>query len=183
MRQKAKITKHTTAPLQSIPVPSRRFTHVHANLVNPLPVSSGGHSHVMTIIDRSTRWVEVLPLSSTTATACTDAFVAGWVSRFGVPASITTDRGVQFTSAVWTILCQRLCIQHCTTTAYHPQSNGVVERFHRQLKDALRARLAAADRPSHLPWVLLGLRSVPKKTTMYLLQSSSMASLSPFQGS
>ena len=104
-----------------------------------------------------------MPLSSTTATACTDAFVAGWVSRFGVPASITTDRGVQFTSAVWTILCQRLGIQHCTTTAYHPQSNGMVERFHRQLKDALRARLAAADRPSHLPWVLLGLRFALKE--------------------
>ena len=91
-----------------------------------------------------------MPLSSTTATACADAFVAGWVSRFGVPASITTDRGVQFTSAVWTILCQRRGIKHCTTTAYHPQSNGMVERFHRQLKDALL-------------WVLLGLRSAPKE--------------------
>ena len=123
-----------------------------------------------------------MPLSSTTATACADAFVAGWVSRFGVPASITTDRGVQFTSAVWTILCQRLGIQHCTTTAYHPQSNGMVERFHRQLKDALRAHLAAADWLSLLPWVLLAFVQLPKKTTMYLLQSSSMASLSHFRG-
>ena len=161
--QNAKITTHTTAPVQPIPVPSQRFTHLHADLVGPLPVSSGGHSQVMTIIDRSTQWVEVLPLSSTTATACADTFVAGWFARFGVPASITTDRGVLFTSAVWTILCQRLGIQHCTTTAYHPQSNGIVERFHRQLKDALRARLAAADWPSHLPWVLLGLRSAPKE--------------------
>ena len=104
-----------------------------------------------------------MPLSSTTATACADAFVAGWVARFGVPASITIDRGVQFTSAVWAILCKRLGIQHFTTTANHPQSNGMVERFHRQLKDALRARLAAADWASHLPWVLLGLRSAPKE--------------------
>ena len=75
--RKAKITTHTTAPVQPIPVPSQRFTHVHADLVGPLLVSSGSHSHVMTIIDRSTRWVEVLPLSSTTATACADALVAG----------------------------------------------------------------------------------------------------------
>lgn len=117
----------------------------------------------MTIIDRSTRWVEVLPLSSTTATACADALVAGWISRFGVPAVMTTDRGVQFTSAVWAVLCKRLGIQHVTTTSYHPQSNGIVERFHRQLKDSLRARLALTDWPSHLPWVLLGLRAAPKE--------------------
>ena len=83
-------------PIHPIPVPSRRFTHVHADLVGPMPVSSGDHSHVMTVIDQSTRWVEVFPLSST-ATACADTFVAGWIASFGVPASITTDREVQFT--------------------------------------------------------------------------------------
>ena len=102
-------------------------------------------------------------MSSTTATACADAFVAGWIARFGVPASITTDRGVQFTSAFWAVLCQRLGVQHVTTSAYHPQSNSIVERFHRQLKDSLRARLASVDWPSHLPWVLLGLPSAPKE--------------------
>ena len=71
--------------------------------------------------------------------------------------------GVQFTSAIWSVLCKRLGIQHVTTTSYHPQSNGLVERFHRQLKDSLRARLAVRDWPSHLPWVLLGLRSAPKE--------------------
>ena len=161
--QRAKITTQPTAPVQPIHVPSHRFTHVHVDLVGPLPVSSDGHSHVMTIIDQSTRRVEVLPLSSTTATACADAFVAGWIARFGVPASITIDRGVQFTSAFWAVLCQRLGVQHVTTSAYHPQSNSIVERFHRQLKDSLRARLASVDWPSHLPWVLLGLPSAPKE--------------------
>jgi Integrase core domain len=56
-----------------------------------------------------------------------------------------------------------LGIQHVMTMAYHPQSNGVVERFHRRLKDALRARAATADWPQHLPWVLLGLRSAPRE--------------------
>jgi hypothetical protein len=60
-------------------------------------------------------------------------------------------------------LCSRLQIQHITTTAFHPCSNGMVERCHRQLKDALRARSAANDWPDHLPWVLLGLRAAPKE--------------------
>jgi hypothetical protein len=92
-----------------------------------------------------------------------DALVAGWVSRFGVPAVITSDRGTQFTSAVWEALCSRLHVQHITTTAFHPCSNGMVERCHRQLKDALRARSGANDWPNHLPWVLLGLRPAPKE--------------------
>jgi len=161
--QRAKVTRQPAAPVQPIPVPTQRFTHIHVDLVGPLPVSSEGQSYVMTIIDRSTRWVEVIPLTSTTATKCADALVSGWIARFGIPATITTDRGVQFTSAVWAVLCNRLGIKHVTTTSYHPQSNGLVERFHRQLKDSLRARLASSEWPSHLPWVLLGLRTAPKE--------------------
>ena len=131
--------------------------------MGPLQASSDGHTHIMTIIDHSTRWVEAVPLSSMTAPACADALVAGWISQFGVPAVMVTDRGVQFTSAVWAVMCQCLGIRHSTTTAYHPQSNGMIERFHRQLKDSLRARLASSDWPSHLPWVLLGLRAAPKE--------------------
>jgi transposase InsO family protein len=57
----------------------------------------------------------------------------------------------------------KLGVSHKMTTAFHPQSNGVVERFHRRLKNALRARLAAADWPLHLPWVMLGLRAAPRE--------------------
>jgi hypothetical protein len=52
--------------------------------------------------------------------------------------------------------------QHNQTTAYHPQSNGMVERFHRRLKDA-RARCAAANWVDPLPWVLMGLRAAPRE--------------------
>jgi len=160
--QRSKVTQQYKAPVQPIAVPGRRFAHVHADLVGPLPVSSEGHSHVLTIIDRATRWVEAVPLTSTTAAAVCDAFIAAWVSRYGVPEILTTDRGVQFTSALWQAAMQRLGIQHRFTAAYHPQANGVVERFHRQLKDSLRARLTSLDWHSHLPWVLLGLRAAPK---------------------
>jgi transposase InsO family protein len=159
--QRAKVTKQPRAPLQPIDVPVHRFTHVHVDIVGPLPVSSTGFSHVFTMIDRSTRWVEVVPLTSTTTSACVDALITCWVARFGVPSLLTSDRGVQFCSAMWTTLCTRLGISHVMTTAYHPQANGMVERFHRQLKDTLRARLAGAAWPDHLPWVLLGLRAAP----------------------
>jgi len=76
---------------------------------------------------------------------------------------ITSDRGTQFTSSLWAALCSLLNIQHNQTTAYHPQSNGMVERFHRRLKDALCARCAMANWVNHLSWVLLGLRAAARE--------------------
>jgi hypothetical protein len=76
---------------------------------------------------------------------------------------ITSDRRVQFTSAFWAAVMVRLGIKHIMTTAFHPQSNGAVERFHCRLKDSLRARLAGAEWPQHLPWVMLGLRAAPRE--------------------
>jgi hypothetical protein len=160
---RAKTTTQYKAPVQPIPVPATRFSHVHVDLVGPLPVSMEGYQYLFTIVDRTTRWLEAVPLKVMTAEACVAAFVGTWVSRFGVPVTITSDQGRQFTSAVWSGLSQRLGVEHITTTAYHPQSNGMVERAHRQLKDALRARLAGNAWPDHLPWVLLGLRAAPKE--------------------
>jgi len=161
--QRAKAGRQPRAALQQMPIPLRRFSHLHIDLVGPLPRSAAGWNHLLTIIDRSSRWLEALPLSSITADAVADAFVSGWVARFGVPDHITSDRGRQFCSDVWSSLTRRLGSLHHLTTAYHPQANGMVERTHRQLKDALRARCATADWPNHLPWVLLGLRTSPKE--------------------
>ncbi len=144
-------------------MPARRFSHVHIDLVGPLPASSSGHTHLFTVVDRSTRWPEAIPLAGKTTADCVEAFLSGWVSRFGVPAVVTSDRGVQFTSSVWSALCQKLGVNHKLTIAYHPQANGLVERFHRQLKEALRARLETGDWYSQLPWVMMGLRAAPKE--------------------
>ena len=160
---RAKVHRQPTAALVAIPVPQQRFSHVHIDLVGPLPTSPSGFRYVFTMVDRTTRWLEAVPLPSIEATTCADAFIASWVARFGVPAQLTSDQGTQFTSSVWARVCQLLGVAHIKTTAYHPQSNGMVERTHRQLKDALRARLATHDWPLHLPWVLLGLRSAPKE--------------------
>ncbi len=151
------------APLQPIPIPARRFSHVHVDLVGPLPISKEGHTHLFTIVDRSTRWAEAVPLSSTATADCAATLFSGWISRFEVPEMIMSDRGAQFTSAVWSALCGKLGIQHISTTAYHAQANGTVEQFHHQLKDSLRARLCGPGWVSHLQWVLLGLRAAPRE--------------------
>ena len=160
--QQGKITRHVHVKPEHIPVPSRRFSHVHVDLVGPLPASEG-FTYLFTVIDRTTRWAEAIPLQMTSAAACARALFRGWISHFGVPAVMTSDRGTQFTSSLWAALCTLLGIQHVQTTAYHPEGNGLVEHFHRRLKGALRARCAGPDWFDHLPWVMLGLRAATRE--------------------
>ncbi len=82
-----------------------------------------------------------------------------------MPETITSDPGPQFTSNLWFQLCEMLNISHKRTTAYHPESNGAVEKLHRRLKDALRARAAVATWSEELPFVLLELRAQPREDT------------------
>jgi hypothetical protein len=71
------------------------------------------------------------------------------------------DGGGRLRQRFYIIGC--LGISHTMTSAFHPQSNGEVERVHRQLKDALRAQLASSNWPGHLPWILQGLWATPRE--------------------
>jgi hypothetical protein len=97
--------------------------------------------------------------------ACAKALAFTWISSFGVPETITSDRGPQFSSSLWFQLCEMHNISHKQTTAYHPESNGAIERLHRRLKDALRACAATSTWSEELPFELLGLRVQPREDT------------------
>ncbi len=152
--QRGKIHRHTCLVPQPIPIPQLRFSHLHVDLVGPLQYSNN-FNYIFTIIDRTFKWMEAIPLLETSVVACAKALTFTWISRFGVPKTITSDHGPQFTSSLW---CEMLNISLKQTTAYHPESNGAVKRLHHRLKDALFPRAAAATWSNELPFVLLGLR-------------------------
>lgn len=156
--QSSKVHRHTRAPLMERPPPTNRFCSLHVDLVGPLPASQG-MVYLFTIIDRFTRWPEAIPLPDAHASTCAKALVHHWISRFGVPENITSDRGGQFTSTLWAECNKLLGIDSHTTTAYHPQANGMVERFHRHLKAALKARTTSSNWYAEIPIVLLGIRT------------------------
>ena len=154
---RGKVTVQEKAPVEAIPgipVPQQCFSHVHLDIVGPLTTSSQGQNYLLTMMDRTTSWPEVVPMTDISAQRCVDEFVSMWVARGGVPARVTTDRGTQFTGSAWQDLCRSIGMEHVSTTAYHPQSNGLIERFHHQLKESLRARCGEKDWLCHLPWVL-----------------------------
>ena len=95
--QHAKVTTHVRAPVESLPMPSSRFESLHVDLVGPLPLSQG-FSYLLTVVDRFTRWPEAIPVVDISAETCARAFLTHWVARFGVPATVTSDRGKQFVS-------------------------------------------------------------------------------------
>lgn len=156
--QRSKITKHVKLPFSAFPQCSGRFETVHIDLVGPLPPSEG-FKYCLTIIDRFSRWPEAIPLNDIRADTVAKAFCNEWVARFGVPKSIVTDQGAQFESLLLVELSKFLGFKRNRTTAYHPQSNGFLERWHRTLKAAIMC-YQEKSWSKVLPFILLGLRTV-----------------------
>ncbi|KAF2345355.1 Reverse transcriptase domain [Trinorchestia longiramus] len=175
--QLSKVTKHNRAALQACAFTGNKFDSVHLDLVGPLP-SSRGYSYLLTMIDRFTRWVEAVPISDITAETVARTFVHSWIARFGVPLRITHDRGAQFASKLWADVSSLLGCANFSTTAFHPQSNGLIERVHRDLRTALKCLNSRTDWVDHLPMVLLSLRNLYKQdqkaTTSEMLYGQSL---------
>ncbi|XP_064081881.1 protein NYNRIN-like [Macrobrachium nipponense] len=159
--QSSKVSLHTELGVGEFPQPKRRFDHIHVTVVGPLPPSEGTR-YLLTIIDCSNRWPEATPISEATTKACAKALLASWISRFGVPDDITTDRGPVFLSELWTTLARLIRTSH---TPPPPTTRRLTARwkgFHRSLKASLMARCTSEDWKSQLLWVLLVLLTTPQ---------------------
>ena len=172
--QRAKVTKQPRAAVQAIPIPTRRFSHIHIDLVGPLPRSPKGANHLFTMMDRSSRWLEAIHLTSTDTATITAAFVSGWVARFGVPDHLTLDRGPQFCSALWLELSQRWGITHHLTTAYHPQANRMVKRATGSSKPLSELALPVATGCCTSLGFCWGCSQLPRRIQVYQLPNWSM---------
>ena len=137
------------------------------DILGELPVTENGNKYILVISDYFTKWTESFAMPNMEARTCAKILVQEVVSRFGVPTKIHSDQGRQFESNLFAEMCDLLQIEKTRTTAYHPQSDGMVERFNRTLCAMLSAFVEDNHRnwDTLLPYVMMAYRCTEHETT------------------
>lgn len=154
--------------LQPMPIIETSFERKAMDLVWPLPKGKGGYQYILVIIDYATRYPEAVPLRSTKAPVLAVELVKVF-SRMGFPKDVLADQGTNFWGEVMQEIWSQLGVKHLHTVVFHPQTNGLCERFNKTLKMLLR-RFATEDLrgwPKLLEPVLFAVREVSQASTGY----------------
>ena len=154
------------SPLIPLPIIDVPFQRIGMDIVGPLPKSSRGHKYILVIMDYATRYPEAIPLRAATGkTIARELFLL--FSRVGIASEVITDQGTCFMSQVMKEMCQLLHVGQVRTSVYHPQTDGLVERFNKTLKSMLRKLIEVdgKDWDKLLPYVLFAIREVPQSST------------------
>ena len=146
-----------------------RWDRVAMDLLDMSVTTARGNRYVLVIVDCFTRWTEAFPLPDKTAQSVADAFFNNVVCRFGMPIVIHSDQGREFENKILHELCLIGGSHKTRTSPYHPESDGMVERFNRTLLMML-AMVAGKNRDDWdvlLPAVMMAYRSSVHESTGY----------------
>src|SRR3954471_13894405 len=142
-------------------------------MVGPVKKSSkGGRTHLLVAVDKFTKWIKEVPITSSTALTAVN-FIKSIIFRFGVPHNIITDNGTNFAAAEFQNFCKELGIKINYASVAHPQPNGQVEKANGLVCGGLKKRLlapleqATGNWVEELPAVLWNLRTTPNASTQY----------------
>jgi len=116
-------------------------------------------------MDATTRYPEAVPMSSAKASAIVKQLLA-FFTKFGLPKEIQSDQGSNFTSNLFKQTMCELGVRQVLSSAYHPQSQGALERHHQTLKSMLRkfCEETGKDWDLGVPFVLFAVREVPTES-------------------
>lgn len=154
------------APLIPLPVVDYPFERIGVDIVGPLERSQAGNRFILVICDYATRYPEAYPLREVTAKQISTALLR-FFSQVGIPREVLTDQGPNFMSHILHQVYQLLGIKRVRTTPYHPQTDGLVERFNQTLKSMLKKFVSETgkDWDKWLPFLLFAYREVPQAST------------------
>ena len=160
--------KPIKAPLKPcvVGIPMER---IQIDLITPLPETYSGNKHILTVTCCFTKWTECYPLKNITAKTVASTLVDQFICRFGVPKIIHSDQGVQFESLLFQEMCELLGIEKTRATAFHPASDGLVERTHRTIEDMISKYIDANQRnwDQVLPLLLMAFRSSKQESSKF----------------
>lgn len=143
------------------------FERIAMDIAGPFPISNAGNKYILVVIDYFSKWPEVYPIPNQEAKTVADIFIKNWICRYGAPLELHSDQGRNFESTLFKEVCDMLGIQKTRTTALHPQSDGMVERFNRTLEEHLKKVVdkGQKDWDERLPMFLMAYRSSIHDTT------------------
>ena len=148
--------QHTKGSLQA----NYPFQKISIDITGPLPGGSHGEKYILGIIDNFSRYASLIPLQRATAGEVARALYERWITVFGAPDVIHSDRGTEFENKVIYELCALFGIRKSKSSPYYPQGNGIIERLFRTVKDMLYATMKATGKnwTKILPTVEMALR-------------------------
>ncbi|XP_025155003.1 uncharacterized protein LOC112588630 [Harpegnathos saltator] len=128
-------------PMVITDTPGAAFDKISMDIMGPLPITDTGNSYILTIQDLLTKYSLAIPLAETTSLTIADAFVKHFICIYGAPRALLTDQGSNFLTSLMKNIARKFGIQQYKTTAYHPQSNGSIERSHHVLMEYLKTQI------------------------------------------
>jgi len=105
---------------------------------SPLTITTLENKYLLTFQDNLTKFSKAIPIPNQEANTINKEFVIKIILEHGIPEKLLTDQGTNFLSEIFKNMCKPLKINKIQTTAYHPESNGTLERSHRTLAEYLR---------------------------------------------
>ena len=115
------------------------WSKLYLDLIGPLPCTEEGHKYILTCQDNLSQYLITQPLRNQTVDEVSEALINRVFLLYGIPKIILTDQGSNFMSDVFKRICKLFQIEKLNTVAYHPESNGALERTHRTLVTYLRS--------------------------------------------
>ncbi len=112
------------------------------DLLGPFIKTPRGNDHLLVVVDRFSKLARTVPLKNTRDIDIARAFTSQWAFTYGIPKSVLSDNGPQFTARLMLETHRILGIRELFTTTYHPQTNGQTERMNRTICEGLRKFVA-----------------------------------------
>ncbi len=160
-------TRKTEPCMTPLPVVFNPFDRIAIDFVGPCPVTARGNKHVLVFIDYATRWPEAFATKDQKAETVAEIFVNEILCRHGAPVELLSDRGRNFLAEVVMEVWRFTRTRKVYTTSYHPQTNGLCEKFNGTLFQMLAAYTDSNQRNwyLHLPMALFGYRTAVQRST------------------
>jgi transposase InsO family protein len=136
------------------------------DICGPFPITAKKNRYFLTFIDQLTKYAEAVPLTMT-AEECARAYVTNVIARRGASAKLLSDEGRNFTSTFFRETYKILGVKQLFTTAWHPSSNGQIERWQRSLCEGLShyVNTCGNNWDTLAPLYLMAYRNTPHGTT------------------